>query len=365
MIPSFPSTRYQGSKRRHLEWMHGVLSGASFATALDAFGGTGAVTHLLSAMGATVQYNDVLPANAAIAGALFALQPVTLDEAGIVALFRRDANRHYPDHIGRVYDGIYYTPEENSQLDTLAVNIPGLNDPQQQLDAWYCLFQAALSKRPYNLFHRANLAMRQRTISRNFGNKTAWDKSFVDHMLKFRNELVAYRGSCSRNVRVTCEDAFNLDARPDLVYIDTPYARSNGSRETNYFNFYHFLDCLLDYNRFTGKLHTRYAHRPLYAPTTPWHPCDTLDHAFVALFARFPDSQLAVAYRSDGHPTAEQLVGLLRDTGRKVTTHVQAPRTYTLSTNRSSELILLAGTSLPQAYAPPTKDGHDRGGINT
>lgn len=345
MIPRFVSTRYQGSKRRHLEWLHTIFSSVTFDSALDAFGGTGAVTHLLQAMGKTVQYNDVLPANAMVASALFSRTPLTLTESGLESLFVKQGDWEYPGHIARCFDGIYFTDEENRQLDTLAVNIQGLDDRQQQADAWFCLFQACLSKRPYNLFHRANLSMRTADVERSFGNKKTWDRPFVEHMGKFLRELSAYRQGDSRGtVRVTSDDAFQLISDSELVYIDTPYAKAENSQETNYFNFYHFLDCLLDYDRFAHKLHMAYAHRPYYSPSKPWHPGETLEDAFAALLQRFPAACLAISYRTDGSPSVEQLEALLQATGRSVQVFLQDARAYTLSTRRASREVLLLAT---------------------
>ncbi len=39
----FPEWRYMGSKRRLLPWIHGVLAGLDFETALDLFSGSGSV----------------------------------------------------------------------------------------------------------------------------------------------------------------------------------------------------------------------------------------------------------------------------------------------------------------------------------
>jgi adenine-specific DNA-methyltransferase len=344
MIPRFPSTRYQGSKRRHLDWLHSIFSSLTFESALDAFGGTGAVSHLLSSMGKAVHYNDLLPANAMIARALFAPTPVTLTEPALEALFVKKDEGEYPDHISRCFDGIYFTDEENRQLDTLAVSIHRMNDAQQQADAWFCLFQACLSKRPYNLFHRANLSMRTANVERSFGNKKTWDRPLFEHMHKFLKELARFRlQPPGGTVQVTSGDGFELTADTELAYIDTPYARAENRQETNYFNFYHFLDCLLDYDGFSDKLHMAYAHRPYYSPSKPWHPCDCLEDAFSALFQRFPSARLAVSYRTDGAPSVEQLEALLKATGRSVQVFLQDARAYTLSTRRASREVLLLG----------------------
>jgi len=46
-LNNFPKTRYQGSKRKILPWMHSVFKKLEFDTVLDGFGGTGVVSFLL------------------------------------------------------------------------------------------------------------------------------------------------------------------------------------------------------------------------------------------------------------------------------------------------------------------------------
>ena len=48
---AMPSTRYQGSKRKILPWIGECLGRIEFDSALDAFGGTGAVSYLMKQMG--------------------------------------------------------------------------------------------------------------------------------------------------------------------------------------------------------------------------------------------------------------------------------------------------------------------------
>jgi hypothetical protein len=43
----FPSTRYQGSKNKITDWIWEEIKDLNFQTVLDAFGGTGSVSHLL------------------------------------------------------------------------------------------------------------------------------------------------------------------------------------------------------------------------------------------------------------------------------------------------------------------------------
>ena len=62
-LTRFPTTRYQGSKRKLLGWIAETIKDLSFESALDAFGGTGSVAYLLKTQGKQVTYNDTLQAN--------------------------------------------------------------------------------------------------------------------------------------------------------------------------------------------------------------------------------------------------------------------------------------------------------------
>jgi hypothetical protein len=61
--PLFPTTRYQGSKLKLVNWIKANIQNLEFNTALDAFGGTGCISHMLKGLGKEVTYNDVLRFN--------------------------------------------------------------------------------------------------------------------------------------------------------------------------------------------------------------------------------------------------------------------------------------------------------------
>ncbi len=43
-LKNFPTTRYQGSKRKILPWIYDCIKDLEFDTVLDAFGGSGMVS---------------------------------------------------------------------------------------------------------------------------------------------------------------------------------------------------------------------------------------------------------------------------------------------------------------------------------
>ncbi len=55
----FPSTRFQGSKLKIVDWIWDGLKRLNFDTALDAFGGTASVGYMLKSKGKLVTYNDI------------------------------------------------------------------------------------------------------------------------------------------------------------------------------------------------------------------------------------------------------------------------------------------------------------------
>ena len=57
-IPRFPSTRYQGSKRKILPELAAAFEQLQFRTALDLYSGTGIVALLLRYLGVRVDTND-------------------------------------------------------------------------------------------------------------------------------------------------------------------------------------------------------------------------------------------------------------------------------------------------------------------
>ena len=111
----FPTTRYYGSKRRQMDWLREEFGRLEGCTALDAFGGTGAVSHLLSQLGWDVTYNDVFQFNTISARALFSSATVQLSAAGVASILR--AVRPRPGFIAANFAGLYFTDEENAWLD--------------------------------------------------------------------------------------------------------------------------------------------------------------------------------------------------------------------------------------------------------
>ncbi|MDE5876175.1 MAG: DNA adenine methylase, partial [Muribaculaceae bacterium] len=152
----FPSTRYQGSKAKFVDWIWHELSDIPFQTVLDAFGGTGSVAYKLKDEGKTVTYNDILPFNSIIGKAIIENTSVVLNNSDVEFILTEHPEIQYPTFIADNFQDIYYTEEENHWLDVVRYNISLLQNEYKRAIAWFALFQSCIIKRPYNLFHRKN-----------------------------------------------------------------------------------------------------------------------------------------------------------------------------------------------------------------
>ncbi len=342
--PLTPSTRYYGSKLKLLDWILAHLRGVEFHAVLDVFGGSGCVSHGLKRLGKQVTCNDVLRCNALSALALIENDAKRLQQRTIDRLVRSHPRRRYDDVIARTFGGIYFLPAENRWLDVVCQNIAAMRDRYAQALAYYALFQSAIAKRPFNLFHRRNLYLRTAKVRRSFGNKTTWDRPFEDHFRAFAAEVSAAVFDNGTPCRASNVDALELDGRYDLVYIDPPYINGRGVG-VDYHGYYHFLEGMSDYARWPERVDYASKHRRLRSVRSPWTDPRRVRGALRTLLERFADCALVLSYRSDGTPSRGELVRELKRVKPRVRVHTPERRyQYVLSTNRRSTELLLIGT---------------------
>lgn len=337
-----PPTRYQGSKRRICRWIGRLLAPLDFESVLDAFGGTGSVAYMLKHMGKRVTFTDILTANCEMAVALLQNDSTTLASGTLDAILADIDRASHREFIAKTFSGIYFTDEENRWLDGACQVIPKIPDRFERAITWYAVFQAAVSKRPYNLFHRANLNIRMAKVERSFGNKTTWDRSFGEHFRHFANQANVAIKPCTGSCDVRCTDVMDVAGEFDLVYIDPPYINHRGTG-VDYFGFYHFLEGMLDYERWPDRIDQTSKHLRLVGERSCWNDRKRIGRAFEDLFDRFKGSQLAISYRSDGIPSIDELQAMLRRQNRRIQLHTHNRYRYALSTNkRSAEVLIVA-----------------------
>jgi adenine-specific DNA methylase len=340
---AFPATRYLGSKRKLLGALSEVFSRLCFETALDPFCGTASVAYLLKVMGKSVTACDALLFNATSARALVENDDVVLGELADTLVAGLPQETGEPGFIEQEFEGIFFENHENRFLDNVLPRIHALSGMTKEL-ALYALGQACLAKRPYNLFHRANLAMRRRDVARSFGNKVTWDRPFADHFRSFAQQsdraLVPGRAPCCARV----SDVFDIDPYGfDLVYLDPPYVSAAGIG-VDYVDYYHFLDGLCAPWQWSQRLLRQYRHKPLDGRRgSPFSDSKRIEEAFEAVLSRFDRATLVISYRSDGIPSLERIELKLQKMGKKVERVDLGQYTYALSRNRlSREAVLIA-----------------------
>lgn len=335
----FPSTRYQGSKYKITEWIVESLKKLDFETSLDAFGGTGVIAHAMKRMGKTVTYNDVLLFNSIIGKALIENNSVTLSDDKLNRLF--DIPQTHPTFIEDTFGDIYFTDEENKWLDGFVSNVRSMDDEYEQAIAYFGLFQACISKRPYNLFHRANLYVRTSDVKRSFGNKATWEKPFpqaIKAFVKEANKAVFSNGKQCLSIN---NDIMDVSSDYDLVYIDTPYIDSKGI-SSNYMDYYHFLEGIVDYDNWPKRIDEKYKNKKIKD-----HACDkwtdfhSIKTDFENLIEKFKDSTMVISYRSDGIPSLDELKAILLSYKPVVDVKMDEYQ-YALSDKKTHEVLLIA-----------------------
>ena len=337
----FPSTRFQGSKLKIVNWIWDSIKDMDFDTVLDAFGGTGSVGYMLKTKHKQITYNDALKFNWYIGIALIENEDTKLTDEDVDFLLKEHKNINYPTFVYKTFKNIYFTDEENKWIDVVGTNIKLLNNFYKTALAYFALIQACIIKRPYNLFHRKNLYIRLSDVKRNFGNKATWDTPFETHFRKFINEANQAIFGNGRQNKALNMDVFDLDEDYDLIYIDTPYISRRGVG-LDYFSFYHFLEGLVNYPEWDVMIDYKTKHKRLKRKNSVWTDKKGIFLAFDDLFCKFRHSILVVSYRADGIPSIDELVGLLKKYKPHVDKIKRRNYKYVLSTNHSEEVLLIA-----------------------
>ncbi|MBA3283722.1 MAG: DNA adenine methylase [Nitrosopumilus sp.] len=339
-LSEYPTTRYQGSKRKILPWLYENLKDLKFNTVLDGCGGSASVSYLFKKMNKSVTYNDNLKFNHIIGKALIENQTVIFTDEDIFNLLNSGLNA--PNIISRIFNNVYYLEHENQWLDDMGFGILNMNHyTGQVLDykksiAYYALFQACLTKRPFNLFHRNNLNLRTADVKRNFGNKTTWEKDFAETFKMFVTEANAKIFNSERVCRSINESIFDIEnVNYDLVYLDLPYINKEGTNETsNYLKCYHFLEGLVNYNRWENMIdHQTPNLRLIDSQADKSFNKESIYESFDTLINKFKRSKIVISYKKGGMPSIEYIVKVMKKYKKNVYTRSQH---YTYALNKQN-----------------------------
>ena len=339
-LKEFPSTRYRGSKRKVLPWIYENVSNLEFDTVLDAFSGTSSVSFLFKKMGKEVTSNDILSSNYLTSLAFIQNKHVTLEDDEIKFIVTKN-DYDYPSFIQDTFKGIYFKETENQWLDMVIKNIEMLSDvcPKKSVKfkralAYHALFQACISKRPFNLFHRSNLNIRLATVERNFNNHTTWETPFETMFTKFCNESNSKIFDNGRCNKTECIDILNTKKTDyDLVYFDPPYFKEKRTNDTDYLLNYHFLEGVLNYSNWGGLINYEKKHKPLENNSPSWS-LEDVEKNMDCLFNKFSDSTIVVSYGSPGEPSIKRIKELLAQYKNNISIK---QKKYNYSLNRTNK----------------------------
>jgi adenine-specific DNA-methyltransferase len=340
----YPTTRYSGSKRKFVGWIWENVKDIPFRSVLDVFGGSGSVGLLFKRYGKQVFYNDLMKFNQIIGTAVIENDSVTVTPEEVDAVLQFKSN-NYHDFIRKEFAGIYFLDEENAWLDKVIKNIGEVEDRLKRAILLSSLFQACLAKRPFNLFHRANLNIRVATVERTFGNKTTWERPFSELLKRYvaeYNNAVFDNGQDNRVI-----GGYDSLAAPngvDLVYIDPPYFSQTASHGTNYMTFYHFLEGLSEYEGWSEKIKSSTGKTKRISDTeeiSRFVRKSQIPSSFEKLLRRYKDNLVVLSYQSNGIPSKDEIISMFQTLGKKVTVHTKAHR-YVLSSKSGEELLFIA-----------------------
>lgn len=336
-----PTTRYQGSKNKIKDWIWSHILNLNFDSFLDAFSGTCVMGFEAKRRSKRTIVNDFLSINYEIGKAIIENCDITLEKKDLDFLLKEHDHINYPSVIQDEFKGKYYTEKENKWLDRVVTNIYDLENEYKRSIAFSSLSQACLVKRPYNLFHRANLNMRTRDVERSFGNKTTWEKPFPSLFKKFVKEFNnAVFDNGKKNLAFN-KDVFDLDVNPDLAYFDPPYY-SKKSGGTDYQFYYHFLEGMLDYQNWRDRIDRSVKTYRLNYEKSVWNQEDKIMDSFKNLFKKYQDSKIVLSYNTHGIPSVEKLTEMIGTYKEEVLVEFKDHK-YVLSNHDDVEEVIIIG----------------------
>jgi adenine-specific DNA-methyltransferase len=244
VIEHLPTTRYRGSKRRFAKMIFEQLKAADPTRIIDPFGGSGSISAVADAMGVNSRYNDRFLWSTRCAKALFAhdYTPAEARQAETIADSCMASAKI--GFVSERFEGMYFKPEENLELDGLLNLLDGGSLDEATADlVFYGMSQAALMKMPMSMFHRASLDQKTAQVERKSGNFVTWHKPFRALVPKRIHEAAAFAMRRNADHEVTNVDAlksYRYSRNGDVLFLDPPYVNPRGG--PTYDVAYHFIE---------------------------------------------------------------------------------------------------------------------------
>lgn len=309
-----------GSKYRLLPKIWRILREYNFSTAFDAFSGSGCVSYLLKAMGASVITNDYLTFSYHSCKALIENNSTILSQEDIDFLFKKP--KKSDNFVQHNFGELYFKKEENIFLDRIWTNLKHLSSPIKKSLAITGLCRACLKKRPRGVFTY--------TGSRYDDGRRDVRLSLREHFLEQIAILnAAVFDNNRKNIALNQNTETISNLYPDLVYFDPPYFSRYSDNE--YTRRYHFIEGLSRY--WEGlELLTNTKTKKFKRYESPFLTLKGTHEALNSLFERFRGSIIVVSYSSNCYPSKEELVMMLKRFKRQVRVE-EFKHTYSFGTH--------------------------------
>jgi len=341
-IAAFPQTRYYGSKRKLLPWIYDCIGDLNFETALDVFGGTASVSLLIKAMGKRVTYHDGFKFNEDVGRTILANE-IALGRTEVADFIASVSPQRAV--ISDLFPGVYYTKQENAWLDGFAIRLSESKLPRKAKSLLrYLVYQACLKKRPFNLFHRANLHLRTNSgVERTFGNYATWQRSFAHHMFQAYDELIFDRCCDADSVVLPSGNAASLEPGYDLVYLDPPYlSLERRYNRDDYWRRYHFLEGFARYRGWRSRVDQASDIKLLRQPTwmKEWSDESRYTSLLFALVEHHRRSIVVLSYVDRAYPDADEIRTFFAKTFRSIEVHARK-HSHALRATPRRELLFI------------------------
>jgi DNA adenine methylase/adenine-specific DNA-methyltransferase len=135
-------------------------------------------------------------------------------------------------------------------------------------------------------------------------------------------------------------DIFDMEETDfELAYFDPPYTSPEG-KGVDYYQFYHFLEGLCDYDNWWRNIDYGSKHLRLKSKTNLWLEQKTAIESFEKLFRKFQDSIIVVSYRSPGYPPQSTLKTILEQYKNNVKIYSIICK-YALSKRNNHEILII------------------------
>ena len=341
-LPRLPKTRYYGSKRRLSMDLGRLFSILEFSSCGDLFGGTGTVSLILKGMGKDVVYNDLLLSNQYQANALLINRGWNRNKDSVLAF--SDEVRQLSGFVEKEFKGYYFTDSENRWIDGAINNLSRVNVRDGYYEIFYCLCQAMMQKRPFNLFHRKNLYLRENCNSENvkFRNWKTWERGFTELYYRAVDDLDAAKKITKGKARVlNSQSAIDIKPDFDLVYLDPPYI-GRGSMGPSYIDKYHFLEGIAlggEWLNYIDSASNNKRFKSGYRQS--WKNKSEFKEYLFSLVDLHRDGKVVFSYASGGYPEEDELWHFFKNRFKSAAVYSSSVKHALRKDNNRAELIFV------------------------